>query len=78
MSDLKKHVAVGSTSFIVGAVIPALISLNIFARSEELAKLETRMYRDFVQKEDLEKWVQSLDKRLAGIESRLEKIADRK
>ena len=78
MADMKQHLAVGSTAFIIGAVVPALISLNIFARTEAIAELETKMYRDFIQKQDLQKMIDGLDKRLETIDNKIEKLTERK
>lgn len=76
MADTTNKVALGSTAFLIGAIVPALIAMNIFPRTEQLSELKAQMYKDFVQRDDFEKWVQRLDKRLENIDNKVEKIAE--
>lgn len=74
-ATVKRDATVGSVSFIIGAIIPGLISLNIFARSEQLASLETQLYKNFVQKQELDTRLDKLETKLDTLQVTLMQIS---
>lgn len=58
-----------SLAFVVGAILPALISLNIFAMKADIQELRAETAQTYVTKTDVEK-------RLERIEHKIEKLVD--
>ena len=69
MPRFKEHLPILSVGAVVGAIIPALISLGIFATRADVAELKTEMYREFVSQE-------RYDTKMTKIEKGLEKILE--
>lgn len=58
----KEKLALGSTAAIVGALVPALISLNIFATKTDVAELKTYMAEKYVQKSEVHEKLEKIEK----------------
>lgn len=70
MANLKEHIPVASVSLVVGAVIPAMLSLGIFATRADLAELRADIAEKYVTRGQIEA-------RLDKIEKAIEKLLER-
>ena len=71
MSDAKEKLAIGSTAALLGAVLPALISLNIFATKTDLAEMHASFAEKYVTQRDLEESVKPLIEKLDKIDEKM-------
>lgn len=70
MSDLKNKLGDWGLGAVVGAVIPALVTLNIFATKADLAEMKADFAQSYVQKNEV-------DKKLDRLENLLNKVVER-
>ncbi|MBY0451334.1 MAG: hypothetical protein K2X01_11990 [Cyanobacteria bacterium] len=71
MVDTKEKLAIGSTAALVGAVLPALISLNIFATKADLAEMRAEIAEKYVTQRDLEESVRPIIEKLDKFDDKM-------
>lgn len=67
--DIGEAIATGSPWVLGGAFLSWLLSLGIFARQADLAKLETKLYKDFMPRSETEQKINKIEQ---GVEKLLE------
>ncbi len=71
MPDVKEKLAIGSTAALLGAVLPALISLNIFATKTDLAEMRAEVAEKYVTQRDMEEVVKPIIEKLDKFDDKM-------
>lgn len=68
MADLREKATYG----VIGVVVAAIINLGVFAMKADVADLETRVYQNFSQRDELNK----IDQRFDSIDKKIDKVIE--
>lgn len=72
-----KDLTVAAAAALVGTILPGLISLNVFARVENVEQLRTEVYQTFVQKADIEHRFDTIEKKLDKLVDKIDRLPSR-
>ena len=74
MKTLQEQLPTASVSFIIGAVVPALISLGIFATKADIAELKAWVASNYVSEAVTDRKLDKIEKALERLNEKIDRL----